>query len=185
MRVMLTGILLTMVVSLFNVAQAQEFKVGYANIQYILSKMPESKEINSGIETYRAQLTNRIQAKYTELQKKLQDYEAKYQGLTDLERQDIETELQNMQKSLEDFQAKAEVSMQSKQAELVQPAFKKIIDHIKLVAEEKGLNYVLQDNASGAQVILYASDKDDISDEVLRKMGIDPAATAAPAQGNS
>lgn len=174
MRLIITGVVLALVASLSSNVTAQNLKVGYANMQYILKEMPESKTINSEIETFRAQLTNKIQAKYTELQTKLADYEKNYATLTDLERQDIETELQQDQQRLEKFQQDAEVEMQKKQTSLLQPAFKKIIDNIKLVAEEKGLNYVFQDNAGGAQVILYASDNDDISDAVLLKMGIKP-----------
>lgn len=181
MRVIITGVMLTLALGLSHFANAQGFNVGYANMQYILSKMPESKTINSGIETYRTQLANRVQAKIAELQKKFQEYEAAVASgtVSDVERADMERELQQMQTNLEKFQQDAEVSMQQKQAELLQPAFKKIIDHVAIVAKEKGLNYVLQDNASGAQVILYASDQDDISNDVLRKMGIDPDAAAA------
>ena len=177
MRLIITGVVLALVASLSSSANAQELKVGYANMQYILSQMPESKTINSELETFRAQLGNKIQAKYAELQKKVAEAEKNYASLSEIERQDLETELQQDQQRLEKFQQDAETEMQKKQTSLLQPAFKKIIDNIKLVAEEKGLNYVFQDNASGAQVILYASDNDDISDAVLLKMGITPKTT--------
>ncbi|MEJ7664079.1 MAG: OmpH family outer membrane protein [Hymenobacter sp.] len=57
-------------------AQAQApLKIGYTSVQYVLSQMPESKQIESSLKTYNAQLEAQMKSKYTEYQTKLDAYQ--------------------------------------------------------------------------------------------------------------
>ena len=82
-----------------------------------------------------------------------------------------------MQAEIREAQRKASQAVRQKQQELVQPLMESINNAIKLVAAEKGLDYVLNTTTSqGDVIILYASQeykqKYDITDAVMDKLGI-------------
>ena len=149
-------------------------KIGYANVEFILSQLPEAKEIESEYKTYEQQLSNQLQSKIDEFQQKAEAFQRDGAAMTELVRADKQNELRNLQASIEKFQSEAQVSLQNKQIDLFQPAYKKITETIQEVAKEQGYSHVFSDNTSGFQIILYASDKDDISRMVLKKLGVEP-----------
>jgi len=155
-------------------AEAQTLKIGYANVEYILGQLPEAKEIESEYQAYEQQLQNQLQSKIEEFQKKAEEFQRTGGTMTELVRADRQNELRSMQASIEKFQTEAQVSLQSKQVELFQPAYEKITNAIKVVAEENGYTHVFSDNTSGLQILLYASDEDDVSNLVLKKLGVTP-----------
>jgi len=149
-------------------------KIGYANVEYVLSLLPEAKAIESEFKTYEQQLSNQLQSKIAEFQKKAEEFQREGANMTELVRADRQNELQSLQASIEKFQQEAQASLQNKQLELFQPAYKKITEAIEVVAKENGFSHVFSDNTSGLQILLYASAEDDISNLVLEKLGVDP-----------
>ena len=91
-------------------------------------------------------------------------------------RADKQQELQNLQQSIEKFRADAQASLQRKQNELIQPAFDKIQKAIEEVAKANGYTHVLNPSqpAVGLTILLYAREEDDISNLVLKQLGIEP-----------
>ena len=154
--------------------QSSALKIGYANVDYILSLLPEARAIESEFKTYEKQLGDQLQLKYGEFQRKAEELQRDGANMTELVRADRQTELQSMQASIEKFQQEAQVSLQNKQMELFQPAYKKITDAIEVVAKENGFTHVFSDNTGGVQILLYASVEDDVSNLVLEKLGVDP-----------
>ena len=58
------------------------------------------------------------------------------------------------------------------------PVFKKVGKAIEEVARELGYSYIFNPQVmGGGDVLLFSDEKDNISNMVLRKMGITPAAT--------
>ncbi|MEM6359575.1 MAG: OmpH family outer membrane protein [Bacteroidota bacterium] len=157
-------------------AQAQSaMKIGYADVDYILSQMPESKQVESDLQATNKQLQSQLEAKYTEYQQKLQAYQQGAATMLDAVRQDKERELAGLEQNIQKFQQDAQASIQKKTAELMEPLTKKIGDMINAVATEQGYTHVLNGQVGGIDVVLYADEKYDISDEVLKKMGITPS----------
>ncbi|MDO7874994.1 OmpH family outer membrane protein [Hymenobacter sp. ASUV-10] len=157
-------------------AQAQApLKIGYTSVEYVLSQMPESKQIESDLKAYNSQLEAQLKSKYTEYQTKGEAYQKGAATMTDVVKADKEKELTALQQSIQEFQRNAEQSLQQKQQTLLKPALDKLQKNIDAVAEENGYTYVL--NSDGASPVLLHGPKDgDISDLVLKKMGITPGA---------
>jgi len=155
-------------------------KIGYTSVEYVLSQMPESKQIESDLKAFSTQLENQLKSKYQEYQTKAETYQKGSSTMTDVVRADKEKELTNMQQSIQEFQRSADQSLQQKQQTLLKPALDKLQKTIDQVANENGYTYVL--NSDGASPVLLHGPKDgDISDLVLKKMGVTPgAANAAP-----
>ncbi len=154
-------------------AQAQGIKLAFASPNYILANMPESKQIEAELETYGKQLENQLQSKVQEFEQKYQAYEAGKGTMTELVRADKEKELQTLQQSIQEFQQSAQSDIQRKETDLLAPLVDKVNNAIKQVATEKGYTYIFSADAGmGASFILHAPEQDDVSDQVLAKLGI-------------
>ena len=160
--------------STMGVTIAQELKIGYTNAEYLLGLLPEAKQIEADLRAYETQLQNQLKAKYQDLQTKIGDYQANEASYNELIKADKQRELTSLQESLQQFQTDAEQSLVTKRNQLLQPAVEKIGTAIQAVAEENSYSMVLSAGSPGFDVLLYASEKHDVSELVLQKLGIDP-----------
>ncbi len=153
-------------------------KIGYTSVEYVLSQMPESKQIESDLKAFSTQLENQLKSKYQEYQTKAEAYQKGGSTMTDVVKADKEKELTNLQQSIQEFQRSADQSLQQKQQTLLKPALDKLQKTIDQVANENGYTYVL--NSDGASpVLLHGPKEGDISDLILKKMGVTPGAAAS------
>jgi outer membrane protein len=173
----------------FFAAQAQTTpatpvtKIGYVDVDYVFSQMPESKQIEAELKSTQTMLRNQIESKSQEFQKKLADYNANLNNMIDAVRQNTERELQQMQENLQKLQQDAQTSIQNKNTQLMEPVYKKVSKGIEDVAVENQFTLILSTQIGGLDVVLYGDDKLDVSDLVLKKLGITPKpAPANPTQ---
>ena len=80
----------------FTLTAQDALKIGYTNADYILSLLPEAKQIDSELKAYEKQLQNQIQAKYNDLQAKMADYQENAASWDDLIRSNKEEEIQGL-----------------------------------------------------------------------------------------
>ena len=57
-------------------AQTAPLKIGYTDVEYLLSQMPEMKQVQTELQTLQTQLKKQYDSKVAEFQKKLQEYQA-------------------------------------------------------------------------------------------------------------
>jgi outer membrane protein len=157
-------------------ANAQEIqKIGYADWEYIFSQLPEFKQIDSELKTHGTQLENQLKAKYQDYEAKVKAYQNMPATTPDAIRADKERELTGLQESIQKFQQDAQTSLQNKQAALMDPVFKKVGKAIEEVAKENGYSFILNPQiVGGGDVLLYNDEKYDISNLVLKKLGVTP-----------
>ncbi len=166
-------------------------KIGFINADYILSQMPEAKQVEEDLKNTQKQYETLYQGKVKDFQDKLAVFEKLPASTADIIKQDREKELQNLQTSIQEFQQNSQSSLQKKQAQLLQPLLKKIEENMHAVANENAYTYVFNYDAGmgTAPILLHYPAEASISDLVLKKMGITPkpvtatpaAATTAPA----
>ena len=176
--------LFLMAASLTASAQTASAKFGYTNVNYILSVMPESKQVESDLGTYSKQLENQLQAKAKDFEEKVRQYETAAATMTQETRQTRERELQTVQQQIQQFQQDAEGQLQQRQVKLLQPITEKISTAIEAVAKENNFTYIFNSDAGlgTTQILLYAPETDNVTDLVLKKLGVEPPANAT---GNS
>jgi len=151
---------------------AQELKIGYANVDYIFSKLPEVKRIESDLKVLQTNLESRIETNYIDFQKKLANYQSGYDQMAAQARADKERELQTLQQSIEKLQKDAQASFQKKQAELIEPVYAQIDKAIRDIAIENQFSFILNEQAGESDIVIYADEKLDISNLVLKKLGV-------------
>ncbi|HRI78185.1 MAG TPA: OmpH family outer membrane protein [Cyclobacteriaceae bacterium] len=153
-------------------------KIGYADWDYIFSQMPEYKKIDNELKTHSDQLQAQLKAKYTEYETKLKAYQASAATMVDAVRRDKEAELTQLQENIQKFQQDAQTSLQKKQADLMEPVFAKVSKAVEDVAKENGYTFIINPQVvGGGDVLLYNDEKYNISDLVLKKMGVTPVPT--------
>ena len=172
-------------------AKAQ-VKIGFINADYILSQMPEAKQVEEDLKNTQKQYETLYQGKVKDFQDKLAAFEKLNADpkTADIIKQDKEKELQNLQTSIKEFQQNSQSSLQKKQAQLLQPLLKKVEENMHAVAAENAYTYVFNYDAGmgTAPILLHYPADANMSDLVLKKMGITPkpaapaAAPAAPAK---
>ena len=170
----IVAIVLSFLAVTFASAQGQAVKIGYVDVDYVLSEMPETKQIESDLKVHQTQLQNQLQSKMNNYQKLVQEYQAQAATMTDVIRADKEREIGQMEDNIRKFQEDAQVSMQKKQSDLLQPVYEKIGKAIEDVAKEGTYTYILSTRIGSIDVILYATPENDVSELVLKKMGITP-----------
>lgn len=168
------------VASLAAHAQTAPLKIGYADVDYILSQMPETKVVDNQLQTLQTQLKKNYDAKVAEFQKKVQEYQAFGATVPDAVKVNTERELQDLQRNIQKLEQDSQNDLQKKQVSLMEPVFAKVSKAIEDVAKENGFSLVLNSQISSLDVVLFGDEKLDVSDLVLKKMGVTPTPPATP-----
>ena len=179
-------VLLIALVTVTFALQAQTAtKVGWADVDKIFSQLPDSKRIDNELKSLQTQLKNQIDGKAQEFQKKLADYQANANTMLDAVRANTERELQQLQQNLEKLQQDAQTNIQNKQTQLMTPVYEKVGKAIADVAKENGFTFILNAQIGGLDVVLYGDEKMEVSDLVLKKLGVTPKPAETPVNPNN
>jgi outer membrane protein len=103
--------------------------------------------------------------------KKYDDYDRRKLILTEQSRAETEKELRTLDQGINDFRNKKfgqNGELFSKQNEVMKPIQIKIFKVLDEIAKEDGYDYVF--DKSGDILLLYATDKHDLTERVLRRM---------------
>jgi outer membrane protein len=149
-------------------------KIGYADPDYILGQLPEAKQIDAELKSLQAQLKTQIDSKAQEFQKKYKDYQENQTTMLVPVRENTERELQQLQANFEKLQQDAQTTIQAKQQQLMQPVYGKIGKGIEEVAKENGFSLILSSQVGGLDVVLFGDESINVSDLVLKKLGVTP-----------
>ena len=152
--------------------QASNNKVGYANMEYIISKLPDMKQIETEMKSTQTQLRNQIQTRSQEVQKQYNDFNAQAPTMTDTVRASKQRDLEKAMADLEKMQQDAQVTLQNKHKLYMAPIYLKVNRAIQEVAKENGYGIILTDKVSTYSFLLYHTAQLDISDLVLQKFGV-------------
>ncbi len=164
-----TFLLLIFLVNISFSVVAQKFKYGYINADKILQEMPDIAEANKKLEAYIKPINEYILAKNKEYQKKMKEFNADKDKLSDFLRKEKENELTKMQVDLKQFQLNAQKEINQKKAMLYQKAIDKLKKAINEVARENDYRFII-DNSEG--VLLYFEAQDNVEPLVKKKLGI-------------
>ena len=152
-----------------NVPKASKsLKIGYTNVNYVLSISPASKVIQKQLEETQKQYLKTIEDKNRELETKFEAYQKAQANMPEAIKKDKEEELRNLQRSIQTLQENAQEDLRKKENDLVKPELEKIYKAVNDVAKENGFSHVLNSD----QVLLYADEEYDVTELVMNKLGI-------------
>ena len=151
----------------FN-AEAQN-KLGYINSNELLTLMPESKEMQTELESFAKGLESQLIAMQAEGETKFSEYQQGEATMSELVKQDKVRELESIQQRIGEFQQNAQQALAAKEQELITPILDKAREAIEDVAEEGNFTYIF-DASTGN--ILYAKENENILPLVKAKLGL-------------
>jgi len=161
--------ILIILCSLAFTTQSHAQKFGYINTQELLNSVPQVKEANVNIETYRDQLLKKgqemlqtLQGKYQALNEKKDEYSPKQLELE-------ATNLKAEEQKIIEFEQSSQKLIMEKSEKLLKPIRDRIQTAIDAVASENGYTYIF-DYSTG--FVLYADAASDVSALVKAKLGI-------------
>ena len=158
----------------------QQIKTAYADEAFILSQLPETKQVEADLKAYKKQLENHLKSKTDEYQRKGEEFQRSYERMTDIERADKQEELANIQESILKFQHNAETDMQERQQKKLLPILDKVQRVIDEIAAAGNYNYIFK-----ADALLYAKNSEDVSLAILKRLGVDTSKIKLPTNNST
>jgi outer membrane protein len=151
-------------------AHAQKF--AYVDSQYILDNIPEYAEAQAQIDELSQEWQKEIEAKFAEVDKMYQDYQAQSVLLPEDMKKKKEQEIVDKEREAKNLQKQRygkDGDLFKKRQELIKPIQERIYNAIQEISTDG--NYMIVFDKAGSVSILYANPKYDISDEVLDNLG--------------
>lgn len=147
-------------------------RIVYVDSEYIMNNIPEYGDAQSELEALSTNWQKEVKAAFDKVDEMYKKYQTEKLLLSEDQKQAREQAIINKEQEAKNLQMQyfgAEGQLFQKRTELVQPIQEKIYTAMQEIAQQKNYAFVL-DLASGTS-ILYASDKNDISDDVLDQLG--------------
>ncbi|MCS6790250.1 MAG: OmpH family outer membrane protein [Bacteroidia bacterium] len=158
-------------------------KIGYTNIELVLSYLPEAQQVEQQLRTYEKKVIEQLNIKQGYLQTKIEEFsELKQQGkLTAAQEEEKRKEILKIDEEIKRFQEESEQNYLKKKAELLQPIVEKLQKAISELAAAEGYDYILNNsNATGVAFILHGPKSDDVTEKLLKKLGVDTSKIQRP-----
>lgn len=151
-----------------SLLQAQT-KVGTIDAEFILQQMPEITQVQEGVKEYNTQLQGDLETTIKNYEVLVAAYRTNSATLTEEEKKSKENEIVGLENEIKNFRQKASVLMQMKNNELTKPLYEKIDQAMRAVIVEQGYTQILNSSANG---LAFSAEEYDITDAVMKKMGI-------------
>jgi len=156
--------------------QNKPLKIGYTNLEIVLSLMPEYAQVEKELQLFEQKLLDQLKVKQEYAQMKLEEYQTLFSEgkLTPEQQKQMEQELLKLDKEIREFTQQSEQKLLEKRNEKLQPIIEKLQKAIDDIAKEEGYDYILNaSNMTGISPILHAPPEHNITQKLLKKLGID------------
>mgnify|MGYP006269218647 CR=1 FL=1 len=153
-------------------AHAQQ-KIGYIDSEYILSQMPEYATVQQKLDQAETEWRDEIREQQQRVAELEQEYQARELLYTDEERerqQNAIDEARTQVETLRDRYFGPDGELYSRQKTLMRPIQERVLEATEEVATAEGFDYIF--DKSGDFLFLFAREQYNLSDTVLRELGI-------------
>ena len=147
-------------------------KIVYVDSEYIMENIPEYGDAQEELNALSTKWQKEVKAVYDKVEEMYNKYQTEMLLLSEDQKRTREQAIVAKEQEAKNLQMQyfgSEGQLYQKRTELIQPIQEKVYTAMKELAQQKNYGFIL-DLASGTSV-LYASDKNDISDDVLDELG--------------
>lgn len=155
-----------------HTAGAQQ-KIGYVDTEYVLGNMPEYATVQQKLDKLDQQWRQEIQKKQKEVRGLEQEFKARELLYTDEERKRKQQAIDQARTEVEQLRQRyfgPEGELYTRQKQLMRPLQERVLEATESVATDGGYDYVV--DKKGGALFLYARAEHNLSDRVLRELGI-------------
>ncbi len=146
-------------------------KFGRVNMQEIVVAMPEFKEMQTNLEAFRKDLIENLETIQVELNNRIADYQKNEATYSESIKQLKQKEIGDLQNRLQEFQENAQMELQQKQNELLEPVVTKARNAVTKISQNGGFTVVF-DTSMGSLAYFDEANLADIASEVKKELGI-------------
>jgi outer membrane protein len=141
-------------------------KVGYVEIEKVISEMPEAKPIKEKLEKEARQAQADLEKMQKDLKDAYDEYERKKAMMRADEQKKKEEELQTKMQQLQQQGLSKREALQKREAELLKPVEEKISKTIEKIAQQNGYSIIL--NKGGvANTVLYGDKSNNLTYKLI------------------
>ena len=147
-------------------------KIVYVDSEYIMANIPEYGDAQEELNTMSEKWQREVKAIYDKVEEMYSKYQTEMLLLSEDQKRAREQAIIAKEQEAKNLQMQyfgSEGQLYQKRTELIQPIQEKVYTAMKDLAQQKNYGFIL-DMASGTS-ILWASDKNDVSDDVLDQLG--------------
>ncbi|MEQ9103717.1 MAG: OmpH family outer membrane protein [Rhodothermales bacterium] len=176
MRVTLFSLLLLVTVGVID-ARAQQ-TIGYIDSDYILERTPEFATVQQQLDRLASEWQKELDDMRRDLDNRFREYQDRELLYTNEERQRRRQEIVRAEDELERLRVKyfgPEGDIFLQQEQLMRPLQERILAAIEEVATAEGYDYVF--DTAGEFLFMFRREQYNLSDLVLRELGIDVEST--------
>lgn len=170
-----TGVALLLLLGGLSGQVRAQHKIGYVDNQYILEKMPEYATVQQKLDKLEKKWRAEIRTKKEEVQKLEEEFRTWKLLYTEEERKKKKKAIERARREVEQLRERyfgPDGQLYSKQKELMRPIQERILKATEKVATAEGYDYVF--DKGGKVLFMYARDEYDLSNSVLRELGVTP-----------
>ena len=147
-------------------------KIVYVDSEYIMANIPEYGDAQEELNSMSEKWQREVKAVYDKVEEMYSKYQTEMLLLSEDQKRAREQAIVAKEQEAKNLQMQyfgSEGLLYQKRTELIQPIQEKVYTAMKELALNKNYGFIL-DLASGTSV-LYASDKNDVSDDVFDQLG--------------
>ena len=147
-------------------------KIVYVDSEYIMENIPEYGDAQEELNALSANWQAEVKAVYDKVEEMYSKYQTEMLLLSEDQKHAREQAIIAKEQEAKNLQMQyfgSEGQLYQKRTELIQPIQEKVYTAMQELAQQKNYGFIL-DLASGTSV-LYANDKNDVSDDVLDQLG--------------
>lgn len=173
-------IIILLVLSFISIEKGIAQKFGYADMEFITSKMPEYQLAQTEMKKFSDKWAKEISDKFAEIGRMQRAYMAEEVLLTDDLKRKRQTEIKEKEQEAREYNSKIfgmEGLLFQKKKELMKPSMEKVQRAVSKICIQKRLDFMF-DKSSDVGII-YSNPKHDYSDYIMEELGIDGQAAKA------
>lgn len=169
-KLLISIAVLTLLVSFNAVSQEKPLKIGFVNVETIITEMPSAKKADEDIRNLGKKYQDTLIQMQTDFQTKLEAYQKQQSMMSAEKKEEEEMSLQAMQQTFlqyreEKFGQQGELALLREQ--VLEPIRNEVKVAIDVIAKEEKFNIIL--DAAGPSV-WYFEDKYDVTFKVLDRI---------------
>ncbi len=146
-------------------------KIAHINSETIMQTLPEAIDAQKSLDALVAQWEAELTKMQAEWKKRFDEYDKRKLILTDQARAEQEKELRDLDQKIVDYRNRKfgqNGELFQKQNEVMKPIQNKIFKVLEEIALDDGYDYIF--DRSGEVLLLYANEKNDLTQKVLMRM---------------
>ncbi|MEX1010780.1 MAG: OmpH family outer membrane protein [Balneolaceae bacterium] len=168
-------ILLTLLLSSLPLFAAAQLQVGIMNPQQVLEALPEMDQVRTDLESFVEQRQQEFTTEYSSWIESMTEFdELVEQGiLSGSEREEREEELREREQALGTLEQQIRTRIQQRQSQLLSPIMDRVETTMEEIAEQHGLDIVINELTSEGEPIVYFSSEEgvrNITQEVIQQL---------------